>query len=136
MKDWYTSHPHLFIKRPYYHSGCDSHSTAPPLLPRQTHHLLYGRAGFCNFCLGQRRVHQKHDRSLAQLKRFMSSRGTKRSMDCRAPLAMTRKIGIRRHREARSDPSPAVIARQKEIHGLPRSARNDRKNRDLTPIFY
>jgi hypothetical protein len=24
MKDWYASHPHLFIKRPYDHPGCDS----------------------------------------------------------------------------------------------------------------
>ena len=23
MKDWYASHPHLFVKRPYYHPGCD-----------------------------------------------------------------------------------------------------------------
>lgn len=24
MKDWYASHPHLFVKRPYDHPGCDS----------------------------------------------------------------------------------------------------------------
>jgi hypothetical protein len=24
MKDWYASHPHLFIKRPYDHPGCDN----------------------------------------------------------------------------------------------------------------
>jgi transposase InsO family protein len=24
MKDWYASHPHLFIKRPYDHPGCDT----------------------------------------------------------------------------------------------------------------
>ena len=23
MKDWYASHPHLFVKRPYDHPGCD-----------------------------------------------------------------------------------------------------------------
>lgn len=26
MKDWYASHPHLFVKRPYDHPGCDSYS--------------------------------------------------------------------------------------------------------------
>jgi hypothetical protein len=25
MKDWYASHPHLFVKRPYDHPGCDSY---------------------------------------------------------------------------------------------------------------
>jgi transposase InsO family protein len=25
MKDWYDSHPHLFIKRPYDHPGCDTY---------------------------------------------------------------------------------------------------------------
>jgi len=24
MKDWYASHPHLFVKRPYDHPGCDN----------------------------------------------------------------------------------------------------------------
>jgi hypothetical protein len=23
-KDWYASHPHLFLKRPYDHPGCDT----------------------------------------------------------------------------------------------------------------
>jgi transposase InsO family protein len=23
MKDWYASHPHMFVKRPYDHTGCD-----------------------------------------------------------------------------------------------------------------
>jgi hypothetical protein len=27
MKDWYASHPHLFIKRPYDHPGCDTYKT-------------------------------------------------------------------------------------------------------------
>ena len=26
MKDWYASHPHLFVKRPYDHPGCNSYS--------------------------------------------------------------------------------------------------------------
>lgn len=26
MKDWYASHPHLFVKRPYDHPGCDNYS--------------------------------------------------------------------------------------------------------------
>ena len=25
MKDWYTSNPHLFVKRPYDHPGCDTY---------------------------------------------------------------------------------------------------------------
>jgi len=25
MKDWYASHPHLFVKRPYDHPGCDKY---------------------------------------------------------------------------------------------------------------
>jgi hypothetical protein len=52
-----------------------------------------------------------------------SSRGTKRSKDCRASLAMTEKMG--------SDPNLPqlpVIARNEAIQGLPRFARNDRKN--------
>nr|MDA3876644.1 integrase core domain-containing protein [Halothiobacillus sp.] len=24
MKDWYQTHPHLFMKRPYNHTGCDN----------------------------------------------------------------------------------------------------------------
>jgi transposase InsO family protein len=28
MKDWYASHPHLFIKRPYDHPGCDTYRGA------------------------------------------------------------------------------------------------------------
>jgi hypothetical protein len=26
MKDWYASHPHLFVKRPYDHPGCDNYT--------------------------------------------------------------------------------------------------------------
>ncbi|MHB8921545.1 MAG: IS481 family transposase, partial [Halothiobacillus sp.] len=25
MKDWYQTHPHLFMKRPYNHPGCDNY---------------------------------------------------------------------------------------------------------------
>jgi hypothetical protein len=60
-----------------------------------------------------------------------SLRGTKRSMDCRASLAMTPKTAspFARHREARSDPCLVpVIARHEAIRGLPRFARNDAKD--------
>jgi len=33
MKDWYASHPHLFVKRPYDHPGCDIYAS-PPLVAR------------------------------------------------------------------------------------------------------
>lgn len=26
VKDWYASHPHLFVKRPYDHPGCDTYA--------------------------------------------------------------------------------------------------------------
>ena len=29
MKDWYVSHPHLFIKRPYDRPGCDNYAQRP-----------------------------------------------------------------------------------------------------------
>jgi len=68
----------------------------------------------------------------------LSSRGTKRTMDCRASLAMTTKTAppFSRHREARSDPSPClVIARYEANHGLPRFARNDDKTAPPFPVI-
>jgi hypothetical protein len=37
MKDWYASHPHLFIKRPYDHPGCNKY------LPKGTDLSVYSQ---------------------------------------------------------------------------------------------
>jgi len=47
MKDWYASHPHLFVKRPYDHPGCDSYALTALASYRQseggTWHLNWGK---------------------------------------------------------------------------------------------
>lgn len=45
MKDWYASHPHLFVKRPYDHPGCDTYMGSVKILAIQPSSDIHTNSG-------------------------------------------------------------------------------------------